>query len=149
MLFRVPVERAFDAFVNPEVTTRFWFTHSDGRLEPGGTVTWEWRMYGCSTQVCVLDIKHNESIKIEWGDDDRRSNVEWVFDRRPDNTTFVTITNDCFSGDADSVVAEAIDSMGGFSLVLANAKAFLEHNIDLKLIPDHAPDSHVKTKTVG
>ena len=50
--------------------------------------------------------------------------------------------------DADSVVAEAIDSMGGFSLVLANAKAFLEHNIDLKLIPDHAPDSHV-TNDVG
>lgn len=143
MLFRVPLERVFEAFVDPDVTTKFWFTHSDGRLETGRTVTWEWRMYGCSTQVHVLEIKTNEIIRIEWGEDDARSSVEWLFAERPDETTLVTITNDNFSGEGDSVIAEAIDSMGGFSLVLANAKAFLEHGIDLKLIFDHAPDAHV------
>lgn len=47
------------------------------------------------------------------------------------------------NGDDDSAIAEAIDSMGGFSLALANAKAFFEHGIDLKHIHDHAPDAHV------
>ena len=149
MLFRVPVKRVFDAFVNPELTTKFWFTHSDGQLETGRTVTWEWRMYGCSTLVQVLEITPNESIKIEWGDDGSRSNVAWLFEGRPDNTTLVTITNDNFSGGGESFIAEAIGSMGGFSLVLANAKAFLEHNIDLKLIHDHPPDSRVSSKNVG
>lgn len=149
MLFRVPVERVFDAFVNPELTTQFWFTHSDGRLEKGQTVTWEWRMYGCSTQVLVLDVETNQSIKIEWGENDARSNVEWLFAKRPDGTTLVTITNDNFSGDSESAVAEAIDSMGGFSLVLANAKAFLEHDVDLRLIHDHAPDFHVTKENAG
>ena len=31
--------------------------------------------------------------------------------------------------------------MGGFSLVLANAKAYLEHGIKLNLIFDKAPDA--------
>ena len=37
------------------------------------------------------------------------------------------------------MVKEAIDSMQGFSLVLAGAKAFLEHGIELNLVADHAP----------
>ena len=149
MLFRVPVERVFEAFVNPDLTTKFWFTHSDGRLETGRTVTWEWRMYGCSTQVHVLEIEPHQRIRIRWGEVDTRSDVEWHFAGRPDGSTLVTITNDNFGGDSESIVAEAIDSMGGFSLVLANAKAYLEHDIDLKLILDHAPDAHVSTENVG
>lgn len=143
MLFRVPVDRVFNAFVDPAVTTKFWFTHSDGPLRTGRTVNWEWRMYGCSTQVRVLDLEPDKRIKIEWGDENGRSDVEWMFAQRPDDSTLVTITNDNFSSAAETRMAEAIDSMGGFSLVLANAKAYLEHNIDLKLIADHAPDSHV------
>ena len=48
MLIRRPVADVFDAFVNPEVTTKFWFTRSTGRLEAGGQVQWEWEMYGRS-----------------------------------------------------------------------------------------------------
>lgn len=39
----------------------------------------------------------------------------------------------------DQIVASAIDSMGGFSFVLA-AKALLEHNIVLMLRADQAPE---------
>ncbi len=58
MLFRVPVGRVFEAFVDPRVTTKFWFTHSDGRLDSAREVKWEWRMYGCSTNVRVLEIDY-------------------------------------------------------------------------------------------
>jgi uncharacterized protein YndB with AHSA1/START domain len=34
MLIRKPVADLFEAFVNPDVTTQFWFTKSSGRLEP-------------------------------------------------------------------------------------------------------------------
>ena len=35
MLIRRPVADVFEAFINPDVTTRFWFTGSSGRLEAG------------------------------------------------------------------------------------------------------------------
>lgn len=141
MLFHVPVARVFEAFIDPRVTTKFWFTHSDGRLESGRDVNWEWRIYGCSTSVRVLEIETNRRIVIEWGDTGKRSTVRWTFDPRSAETTLVTVENLGFSGSTDEIIMEAIDSMGGFSLVLANAKALLEHDINLNLIRDHAPDA--------
>jgi len=47
-----------------------------------------------------------------------------------------------FSGNGDEVVKQALDSTGGFTLVLAAAKALLEHNINLNLIADRFPDGH-------
>jgi uncharacterized protein YndB with AHSA1/START domain len=66
--------------------------------------------------------------------------VEWIFTPRPDGTTFVSVTNKGFRGDEDQVVQEALDSTGGFTWVLAGAKAFLEHNIVLNLVQDRFPD---------
>jgi hypothetical protein len=41
------------------------------------------------------------------------------------------------------MVAAALDSTGGFHLVLAGAKAWLEHGIELGVVPDHLPnDAH-------
>ena len=49
------------------------------------------------------------------------------------------ITNSGFAGDGDAVVAQALDSTQGFSLVLAGLKALLEHNIRLNLVPNRFP----------
>jgi uncharacterized protein YndB with AHSA1/START domain len=51
MLIRRPVAEVFDAFINPEITTKLWFTKSSGRLEVGKPVKWEWEMYNVSTSV--------------------------------------------------------------------------------------------------
>jgi uncharacterized protein YndB with AHSA1/START domain len=66
MLIRKPVEEVFAAFIEPAVTTRFWFTKSSGRLEPGRSVQWDWEMYGVSTNVNVKEIEENKRILIEW-----------------------------------------------------------------------------------
>jgi uncharacterized protein YndB with AHSA1/START domain len=49
MLIRKAVTEVLRAFVDPAVTTRFWFTGSGGPLEAGRTIRWEWKMYGVST----------------------------------------------------------------------------------------------------
>lgn len=35
MLIRKPVAEVFEAFVNPAVTAKFWFSKGSGRLEVG------------------------------------------------------------------------------------------------------------------
>ena len=141
MLIRRPASEVFQAFVDPAVTTRFWFTKSSGRLEQGARVQWAWEMYGVSADVSVLELEPDRRILIAWGEPPTR--VEWVFSARPDGTTFVSISNYGFVGSGDDVVRQALDSMGGFSLVLAGAKALLEHGVALNLVADHAPDAHV------
>jgi uncharacterized protein YndB with AHSA1/START domain len=141
MLIRRPAAEVYRAFVDPAVTTRFWFTGSSGPLEAGRTIRWEWQMYGVSTQVTVRAMDPDKRIFIDW--DDPPTQVEWLFRSRPDGTTLVTITHSGFAGNGDEIVSQALDSMGGFTFVLAGVKALLEHGIELNLVPDHAPDKHV------
>lgn len=138
MLIRRPVAEVFEAFVNPEITTKFWFTKASGRLELGKSVRWEWEMYGVGTDVNVKVLKPNERILIEW--DEPPCPVEWKFEPRGDNATLVKISNSGFSGSDDEIVAQAIDAKGGFSFVFAGLKAWLEHGVALNLVRDHLPD---------
>lgn len=142
MLIRKPVSEVFEAFVNPAITSRFWFTRGSGRLQEGERIRWDWEMYNISVRVSVKAIEQDKRILIEWEAGNAPTAVEWVFTSPSDNTTFVDITNSGFSGDGDEIVKQALDSTGGFALVLAGAKAFLEHNIILNLIADRFPEGH-------
>jgi uncharacterized protein YndB with AHSA1/START domain len=142
MLIRKPVAEVFEAFVNPDITSKFWFTKGSGRLQAGKQIRWDWEMYGHSVQVSVNAIEENERILIEWGTDGTATTVEWVFTSRSDNTTFVSVTNSGFSGDGDEIVKQALDSTEGFTLMLAGGKAFLERNITLNLVADRFPNGH-------
>jgi len=139
MLIRRPVAEVFEAFVNPEITTKFWFTKSSGRLEAGKEVTWEWEMYGASTKVKVPGIEKNRRISIEWSGYGGPETVGWSFAPYQKDGTYVTITNSGFTGDDDEVVRQALDSKGGFTWVLAGLKTLLEFNVRLNLTADAHP----------
>ncbi len=141
MLVRRPLDEVFEAFVDPSITTRFWFTGSSGKLEPGAKVIWEWEMYGVSADVHVRSIERPSRILIEWGEP--ATTVEWQFTPLGAEATLVQICNTGFRGTQEEIVGMALDSMGGFTLVLAALKAWLEHGIALDLVADRDPEAHV------
>lgn len=141
MLIRRPIAYVFEAFINPEITTKFWFTKSSGKLKPSNQITWTWEMYDVSTQVNVKEIEANKRILIEWPYGGVPTAVEWIFTPYGNDATYVIITNSGFQGNGDKVVKEALDSKGGFTWVLAGLKAFLEHGIELNLIADAFPNA--------
>lgn len=63
MLIRKPASTVFQAFIDPKITTNFWFTKSSGPLEVGKKIIWEWEMYGVSTTVLVKDIVPNKRME--------------------------------------------------------------------------------------
>ncbi|HVL74858.1 MAG TPA: SRPBCC family protein [Noviherbaspirillum sp.] len=138
MLIRKPVEKVFDAFINPAVTTLFWFSKSSGPLEAGREVLWEWEGLGASAVVRVQEIEPCLRILIEW--DDPPCPVEWLFTPYEEQGTLVRISNWGFKGSADEVMTQALDAKGGFTMVLAGAKALLEHGIVLDLVGDQYPE---------
>ena len=137
LLIRKPVAEVFEAFVNPDTITKFWFSRSSAPLESGKTVRWYWDMYDFSVEVRVKAIEEDKRILIEWeSQPDNATTVEWTFETRSDDTTYVSIVNEGFAGDGDTIVATALDSAGGFAYVLAAAKAYLEHGIELNIVAD-------------
>lgn len=149
MLIRRPVADVFEAIVNPEITTNFWFTRSSGRLAVGRPIRWDWEMYDVSIQVTAKVIEPNHRIAIEWPGYSGPTTVEWTFAPLEDGTTFVRVTESGFTGSGDQLVKYVADSTQGFTLMLAGLKALLEHGVRLNLVGDRYPkgvDEHELTK---
>jgi uncharacterized protein YndB with AHSA1/START domain len=137
MLIRKPIKEVFQAFINPEITTNFWFTKSSGNLEKGKKIKWEWEMYNVSTEIEVKEIIPNKLISIEW--DDPTTTVDFEFDTLTEETTYVLIKNYGFSQTGNELIEAIKNNTGGFTTVLDGLKAYLEHGIKLNLVRDKFP----------
>lgn len=137
MLIRRPIFGVFNAFIDPEITSCFWFTKGSARLEKGLTVTWQWEMYNVSAQVLVKELEENQRIVIEWGEPS--TTVEFHFQSISDGSTYVRITESGYRATGDELLQLIKDSTSGFTTVLDGLKAYLEHGINLNLIADKFP----------
>lgn len=147
MLIRKPVEEVFEAMVNPDITSKFWFTKSSGRVEPGKTLEWEWGQFGVKDAVDIKEVKTNEYISLEWKLGELKTHVEMSFESYSDASTLFKVTESGFWDSLPAVnekLEEKINLMlgqnGGWNLVLSNMKAWLEHKVQLNLISDHKPE---------
>lgn len=138
---RRPASAVFDAFVEPAQMTQFWFPRSSGPLEAGETCTWY--VFADrdepAIEVRVVALEPGRRIHIEWGGGGEFTTVEWRFIRESAESTFVYVTESGYTGSNEDMVAKALDSTGGFNLVLAAAKAWLEHGVALRIVADHFP----------
>lgn len=124
MLIRKPIALVFQAFIDPKITTKFWFTKSSGELKEGEKTEWTWEMYNHSTSVLTKKIEPNKKILIEWTNYSDLTTVEWNFKSLGENLTFVSIINDGFEKNSDDKTIESVrSSTEGFTLVLAGLKA--------------------------
>jgi hypothetical protein len=92
----------------------------------------------------VKAVEVDKRILVEWNGPENPTMVEWTFEDKGNDSTFVVVKNWGFTGAADKVVAQALDSTGGFTFVLAGLKVFLEHAIEPNFVLDHAPDALVE-----
>ena len=139
MLIRKPAAEVFEAFANPAITSRFWFTKGSDKLETGKQVQWDWEMYNFSVRVDVKIVTSNERIVVDWYAYGEPTTIEWTFKSLGDDSTFVSVTNSGFKGDGDQIVKTALEATEGFTFVLAGAKALLEHGVELNLVRDRFP----------
>lgn len=138
MMIRKPLATVFQAFIDPTVTTRFWFTKSSGPLEVNKVIKWEWEMYGVSDNIKVKEIIPNQKITIEW--DDPATTVDFEFTGLTDDSTYVVIKNYGFSQTGDALIEAIKNNTGGFTTVLDGLKAYLEFGIELNLVRDKFPN---------
>ena len=146
MMIRRVVQDVFEALVDPAITSRFWFTKGSGRLEEGKHVTWLWEMYGVTAEVDVKEVDENKRILIEWNGPTNATLVEWTLEAVASDRTLVKVRNWGFRGEADKMVADALDSTSGFTWQLAGLKTWLEHGIEPNFVLDHDPAAHVEAR---
>ena len=137
MMIRKPISEVFQAFVDPALTTKFWFTKSSGILEKDKSITWEWEMYGVSVKIKVVELIQNKKISIEW--DDPATTVGFEFSELSKDSTYVVIKNYGFQQTGNDLIEAIKNNTGGFTTVLDGLKAYLEFGIELNLVRDKFP----------
>lgn len=134
-LIRAKVEKVYDAFVKPEILSTFWLSAASGPLEVGKTVRWEFMVAGIADQVTTTELIPNQKIKVAFSDS---TTAEWMFESIDTTNTIVTIVNAGYSGSAEEQVEQALNSVEGFTWVLADLKTLLEQGQSAGIVKDKA-----------
>lgn len=143
MLIRKPAAEVFEAIVDPQITSQFWFTKGSGRLEESKSVTWEWGQFDVQGTIWVTKIDPNRRISFEWPagvDVDHHRSVDIMLKPKSEEGTFVKVEEKGFDMDDDTAIEHIVGQTEGWTLVLSAMKAYLEKGINLNLITDHYPD---------
>ncbi|MCW9705661.1 SRPBCC family protein [Fodinibius salsisoli] len=144
MLIRKPAHDVFEALVDPDITSKFWFTKGSGRLEEGKSVTWEWGQFDVQAAIWVTTIVHDQQISFEWPagvETDNHRTVDIMLEAKSKDTTFVKVNEKGFDMDDEAAIQHIVGQTEGWALVLSALKAYLEHGTNLNLISDHHPDA--------
>src|SRR5881394_3838235 len=68
MLVRRPATEVFNAFVQPDVITKFWLKGTTGPLGKGAQVEWQFMVSGATERVRVTAFDEPHHIAFAWSD---------------------------------------------------------------------------------
>lgn len=141
MLIRKPAAEVFEAFIEPDITSQFWYSRGSGRLDTGKPVTWYWDDYNASSEVTAHAIIKDKLIFFTWpGPDGLATIVNITFTARGSKATYVQVEEKGWEPGMKGLINIIVGQTEGWTLVLAGLKAFLEHGIRLNLVPDQNPN---------
>src|SRR5260370_34460026 len=66
MRIRRTPDDVFQAIVDPDITSKIWYTEGSGKMIPGAQLVWEREMYGVSSRLSVRDIDENSRVIFSW-----------------------------------------------------------------------------------
>jgi len=139
VIVRAAPVKVFDAFVDADKMSKFWFTRRDEGLQVGQTMSWfvGTEKDAFAFEIRVIEINKPELIHIEWKHRDHHNQVRWMIEDTEDGYSKLTIEESGFQGSNDQIIASALDSTGGFNQVSIALKAYLEHDAIINVVTDH------------
>jgi uncharacterized protein YndB with AHSA1/START domain len=126
-----PVNKVFEAIVDPEQMSNYFISQSSGKMEEGKLLTWQFPEFDPSFPVRVGKIEKNKYISFYWDMDGIELLVEMILTTRTDNSTLVTITEKSRKND-EAGIKWLKGNTEGWANFLACLKAWLEYGINLR-----------------
>ncbi|MCZ8521442.1 MULTISPECIES: SRPBCC family protein [Paenibacillus] len=129
MIIERPAHEVFEAFVDPERISQFWFSSSSCRWEEGKTVTLRYDEYQAILDIDILEMVKDQRIVFRWGGDGDPHRITIVLDAVEPASTCIEVTEEGFKeGDAD-YIRLLVDNKEGWVYVLTCLKAYLEFGV--------------------
>ena len=127
-----PLDEVFEAVVNPDKMINYFISKSDGRIEQGKTLNWEFPEFEGRWPVSILRVDPDKHISFSWeGASGYQTQVEISMEPREENATLVRILEKSMENNEDGI-KWLLSNTEGWSFFLACLKAYLEYGINLR-----------------
>lgn len=130
MLVRSSATSIYDAFVDPEILSKFWLKRSSGPLQRGVPVKWEFMVPGASETTIADKLRPGELIIFRWSDGIK---VKIDIERVSRSSSVVRVVAGPFPS-----TSKTVDAAEGFCIVLCDLKILLESGKSPGLVKDKA-----------
>ena len=127
-----PVNKVFEAIVNPEQMTKYFISRSDGRMEAGKTVYWEFPEFTGSWPVRIDKVDKEKLISFYWDSESGQElHVNITLEPRDKNATVVRIEEGSMKNNEEGI-KWLLSNTEGWTNFLCCLKAYLEYGINLR-----------------
>ncbi|HMC97740.1 MAG TPA: SRPBCC domain-containing protein [Flavobacteriales bacterium] len=126
-----PIDEVFEAIIDQHKLAGYFVSSSNGRMEPGATLTWRWDDANAEGQVVVDRVEKNTRIVFRWGMGPERTTVTMELEKSGEGGTKVRVEEDGWAKD-DNGIASYAGNTRGWTNFLDCLKAFLEYGINLR-----------------
>ncbi len=138
MLIRRPAREVFNAFVQPDLITKFWLKGTTGPLGQGAQVEWQFMVPGATERVNVTAFHEPRHVAFAWSNSGL--GVDMTFFEEQKGITVVSVEVRGF--ESQSGTDQVVNATEGFSIVLCDLKILLESGHSPHLVKDKAELIH-------
>lgn len=124
-----PAHEVFEALINPEQMSNYWFSSGTGKMEQGKTVIWRYDEYNAEGAVNVLEVEENKKIVFSWGDDNQETVVTISLKELDNESTIVEVNESGLKEDDPEIVNKMLQQKEGWVYMLTCLKGYLENSV--------------------
>ncbi|MGE7766375.1 SRPBCC family protein [Peribacillus sp. NPDC096540] len=124
-----PVNEVFEAIVDPEKMSNYWFSSGTGRVEQGKTITWRYDEYNAEGVINVLEVEEDKKIVFSWGGHGQETVVTITLKELDNTSTIIEVNELGFKEDDPEIINKMIGQKEGWVYMLTCLKGYLENGI--------------------
>lgn len=125
-----PVNEVFEAFVDPEKISNFWFSSSFGRWETGKTITLRYDEYNAQINIKVFEVELNKKILFNWDANGEGHLVTITFKELNNSSSLIEVNEEGFNENDDEFIIQLLDNKEGWVFMLTCLKGYLENGVN-------------------
>ncbi|MFB7639868.1 SRPBCC family protein [Peribacillus butanolivorans] len=125
-----PVNEVFEAIVDPEKMSNYWFSSGTGRVEQGKTITWRYDEYNAEGVINVLEVEEDKKIVFSWGGYGQETVVTITLKELDNTSTIIEVNELGFKEDDPEIINKMIGQKEGWVYMLTCLKGYLENGIN-------------------
>lgn len=128
MKIQRPASEVFQALINPEQMSNYWFSSGSERMEEGKTITWRYEEYKAEGLVNILEVVDPAKIVFTWGDTDQPTTVTIRLEEQESNSTIISVTESGFGENPE--LERMLGQKEGWVYMLTCLKAYTENGVN-------------------